>query len=41
MSKGLRRSEIAAPPVEWRLFRFWGPLVVLILALAVLAGVYN
>jgi hypothetical protein len=41
MSKGLRRSEIAAPPVEWRLFRFWGLLVLLILALAVLAAIYR
>jgi hypothetical protein len=41
MSNGLRRSEIAAPPAEWRHSRFWGLLVVLILVLAVLAAVYN
>jgi hypothetical protein len=34
------RSEIAAPPAEWRHFRFWGLLIVLILALGVLAAVF-
>jgi hypothetical protein len=34
-----RKSEIAAPPAEWRHFRFW-PLIVLILALALLAAVF-
>jgi hypothetical protein len=33
------RSEIAAPPVEWRHFRFWGLLIVVIFAVAVLAAV--
>jgi hypothetical protein len=40
MSEGLHTSEIAAPPIGWRHFRFWGLLVVLILALAVLAAVW-
>jgi hypothetical protein len=41
MSKGLHRSEIAAPPAEWRHLRIWGLLVVIVLALAALAAVYN
>jgi hypothetical protein len=40
VSEGLHRSEIAAPPAGWRHFRFWGLLIIVVLALAVLAAIY-
>jgi hypothetical protein len=41
MSKALHKSEIAAPPVEWRSVRIVGLLIVIALAFAILAAVYN
>jgi hypothetical protein len=40
MGKIQRRSEIAAPPAEWRHIRILGLLIVIVLALAVLAAVH-
>jgi hypothetical protein len=40
MGENLRKSEIAAPPVEWQHIRILGLLIVIVLALAALAAVY-
>ncbi len=39
MREAQHKSDLAAPPVEWRHLQFWGLLIVIVLALALLAAV--
>lgn len=39
MREARHQSEMAAPPTEWRHFRFWALLIVIAFALAVLAAI--